>query len=213
MARVPLDTVVRNAAGAAQPGQNVTVYERGTLNPVTGYTTETGPTTVVYPLVTDSEGKVDAWYPGGSYDIFVEGDALNNPTPWEATVGSPHESGELVASDEWESTIHGTSSQPVSVLEVTFPCTGGHVVEYGASDVKDSAVQAYFTLATGSTNLDLIQVLTTSENVSKTYVARTYTPGTDLSYKVTIGSFSGTGTVTVPTSTPAFRAYLRVRNT
>jgi hypothetical protein len=53
MARVQLDATAFVRSGTAvslQSGIQLNVYHRGTANLATGYTTETGSTTVTYPL-------------------------------------------------------------------------------------------------------------------------------------------------------------------
>lgn len=94
MSRIPLDTVLRGQSGEVQSNALLYVYHRGTETPVTGYTTETGNTPVVYPLHSNIEGRFpEAWYAPGEYDLYVPSDIVSPTQPW-----SPGPTSEEVAS-------------------------------------------------------------------------------------------------------------------
>jgi hypothetical protein len=85
--RAPLDvtTFVRTGTTVGvRSGIRLYVYDRGTTDEVTGYTTETGSTTVTYPLVSNVEGQYTAWYEFGQYDLYSPDDTINSSMAWDA---------------------------------------------------------------------------------------------------------------------------------
>lgn len=119
MARVRLPKTAFTLRGgsllALDPGAQLYVYQRGTTTQVTGYTTEGGSTQVTYPLTANAEGKFDAWYAPGSYDLYSPADA--DTEPWEAVEGI--ESGALSALREaW-----------VNVKDPTYGATGDGIAD------------------------------------------------------------------------------------
>lgn len=90
MSRVPLDKTAfnllhPNSTLSLAPGRKLIVYNRGTTDEAVGYTSEDGSETVSYPLTADKNGRFNAWYPPGPYDLY---DPIDDETqPWEAVVG------------------------------------------------------------------------------------------------------------------------------
>lgn len=103
MSRVRLDKtafrITPNLYLGPKPGARLYVYDRGTTDEVTGYTTESGSTEVTYPLTAASDGSYTAWYPSGSYDLYSPDDIVNPTVQWEAIVADELNAETLLASD------------------------------------------------------------------------------------------------------------------
>jgi hypothetical protein len=78
MARVPISELIFQGANPVKtaPGRQVFVYKRGTETQATLYAAETGETTVVQPLTTDTAGLPtkngdQVWVEAGEYDLKI----------------------------------------------------------------------------------------------------------------------------------------------
>lgn len=86
MARVELPVVVKDSTtGAAISGAAIAISQRSTGAPVAWFTTETGGSSSVSAVITDSTGKGNAWVARGAYNLTVTGTGLATTTlPWDA---------------------------------------------------------------------------------------------------------------------------------
>jgi hypothetical protein len=87
MARVEIDEVVLTNKGDAVPGASVQVNVRGG-GAATVYLASTGVATLVNPLTTDGNGRIDGWLEAGSYDLVVTAPTGTYTQAIEAVPGS-----------------------------------------------------------------------------------------------------------------------------
>lgn len=74
--RARLAVVVRDTAGKSVPGASVLATDRVTSNPVNVYNAETGGSIVTQPILTDSAGRVTAWFERGAINLTVSAPGL-----------------------------------------------------------------------------------------------------------------------------------------
>lgn len=157
MARAALDLVIRDTDGNALEGNSVYVYDRGTTDEVTAYTTESGTVTTSQPLQSDAEGRVnDIWFPTGSYDVYQPDDDLNPTVQWEAVAGADVSGRELGYAEITSNPTATTSTTLADIPGLSVSVEKGSrpiMVRFGAGYVNQLTASAgwEFAILEGST--------------------------------------------------------------
>jgi hypothetical protein len=136
MARVQLDATAFVRSGTAvslQSGIQLNVYHRGTANLATGYTTETGSTTVTYPLSSNVEGQFTAWYPPGRYDLDSPSDTIAAPMAWDAVSSAGPDEFHV---DQYGAVGDGTTDDSAAINAAVTAAAGLGVVKFGPKTYK-----------------------------------------------------------------------------
>lgn len=151
MARTEIPIVVLDASGTALPNASVRVKYRGSTD-ATVYQSETGPTTVTNPMLTDASGRVAGWVERDKYEAYIIATNLAPYTEYfEASPG-----GDGTIDTDWIADSAVTNAKIVASAGIPYSklSLAGSILN---ADVNSAAAIAYskLNLATSIVNADV----------------------------------------------------------
>ena len=82
-----IETVLRNEHGEVLPGATVTVYQAGTTTAASLFSESGLSSSIDNPTTTDTNGVLDVYLAGGTYDLVIQRYDLNDKTIEDVVIG------------------------------------------------------------------------------------------------------------------------------